>query len=300
MLKENFNELQQFLVVARERSFTRAAARLGLSQSALSHAMKALEARLNLRLLTRTTRSVSPTEAGEKLIACLEPRLDELERELGSLLHLSGQPSGSLRLSVGDHALRTLLWPKVKSFVQQYPQIHLELVADNSFVDIVEGRFDAGVRLGESIEKDMVAVRIGPDFRMVVVGAPDYFATHGVPQTPQDLQQHTCLNMRLPSAGGLYHWEFATQGKLLRVKTEGQLILNSLSERIDAAVCGLGLAFVPEDMVTQQVNDGSLTLALESWCPTFPGYYLYYPSRRQHPPVFSLLIDALRWQAPAN
>ncbi|ARU93728.1 LysR family transcriptional regulator [Tatumella citrea] len=296
MLKENFNELQQFLVVASERSFTRAAARLGVSQSALSHAMKALESRLNLRLLTRTTRSVAPTEAGEKLIACLQPRLDELERELDMLLHVSGKPSGSLRLSVSDHALRTLLWPKVKPFLQKYPQINLELVADNSFVDIVEGRFDAGIRLGESIEKDMVAVRIGPDFRMVVVGAPDYFASHGIPQIPQDLQQHICLNMRLPSVGGVYHWEFAVEGKLMRVKTEGQLILNSLSERIDAAVSGLGLAFVPEDMVTEQLNDGRLELALENWCPTFPGYYLYYPSRRQHPPAFSLLIEELRWQ----
>lgn len=298
MLKENFNELQQFLVVARERSFTRAAAKLGVSQSALSHSMKALEARLNLRLLTRTTRSVAPTKTGDKLLAYLEPRLNDMECELDTLLQVSGQPSGNLRLSVNDHALRTLLWPKVKDFLQQYPQINLELVADNRFVDIVADQYDAGIRLGESIEKDMVAVRIGPDFRMVVAGSPAYFAVHGIPQTPQDLQQHCCLNMRLPSAGGIYPWEFASQGKSLRVKVEGQLTLNSLSERIDAAVSGMGLTFVPEDMVAQQVTDGTLQTVLDAWCPVFPGYFLYYPSRRQHPPAFRQLIDALRWQAP--
>ncbi|ADO49483.1 LysR family transcriptional regulator [[Enterobacter] lignolyticus] len=294
MLKENFNELQIFLVVARERSFTRAAARLGVSQSALSHAMKALEARLNLRLLTRTTRSVAPTEAGERVIACLAPRLDELERELENIVQLNGVISGNIRLSAGEHAARRLLWPKLKPFLQAWPQINIELVVDNGFVDIVDGRFDAGVRLGESVDKDMVAVRIGPDMRMAAVGSPGYFAARGIPQTPHELQQHRCINMRLPTAGGLYHWEFEKDGKPLRVGVEGQLTFNLLAERVDAIVSGFGIGFVPEDMVQDELRAGALVRVLESWCPTFPGYYLYYPSRRQHPPAFALLIDALR------
>jgi len=295
MLKENFNELQSFLVVARERSFTKAAAKLGVSQSALSHAMKVLEARLNIRLLTRTTRSVAPTEAGERIIACLEPRLDELERELENLVQVNGIPTGNIRLSAGEHAARRLLWPKLKPFLQQYPEINVELVVDNGFVDIVDGRFDAGVRLGESVEKDMIAVRIGPDMRMALVGAPAYFAANGTPDTPHDLQHHKCINMRLPTAGGLYHWEFEKDGKPLRVRVEGQLTFNLLSERIDAALSGFGIACVPEDMIEALVASGELVHILQSWCPTFAGYYLYYPSRRQHPPAFALLIDALRY-----
>lgn len=294
MLKENFNELQVFLVVARERSFTKAAGKLGVSQSALSHAIKALEERLNLRLLTRTTRSVAPTEAGERIIACLEPRLAELEQELDALIQVNGTASGNLRLSAGEHAVRSLLWPKLKPFLRQYPQINVELVVDNGFVDIVQGRFDAGVRLGESVDKDMVAVKIGPDLRMVVVGAPAYFATNRIPQTPHDLQDHQCINMRLPTAGGLYHWEFEKEGKPLRVKVEGQLTLGPLSERIDAVLSGFGLACIPEDMVQDLVTSGELVQVLTDWCPSFPGYYLYYPSRKQHPPAFALLIDALR------
>lgn len=294
MLKENFNELQIFLVVAREKSFTKAAAKLGVSQSALSHAVKALEQRLNTRLLTRTTRSVAPTEVGEKLIACLEPRLADLEHELEILLQPNGTASGNIRLSAGEHAARCLLWPKLKPFLRQYPEINVELVVDNGFVDIVEGRFDAGIRLGESVDKDMIAVKIGPDMRMVVVGAPAYFAEHGIPQTPHELQQHRCINMRLPTAGGLYHWEFEKDGKPLRVKVEGQLTFNLLAERIDAASSGFGIACVPEDMIQNEVKSGELIQILGEWYPTFPGYYLYYPSRRQHPPAFALLIDALR------
>lgn len=294
MLKENFNELQIFLAVARERSFTRAAGKLGVSQSALSHAIKALEARLNLRLLTRTTRSVSPTEAGERIIASLEPRLAELEQELEMLLQLNGTASGNIRLSAGEHAVRSLVWPKLKPFLREYPEINVELVVDNGFVDIVDGRFDAGVRLGESVDKDMIAVRIGPDMRMAVVASPDYFAANGTPETPHDLQHHRCINMRLPTAGGLYHWEFEREGKPLRVRVEGQLTFNLLSERIDAAQSGFGIACVPEDVIAESVRCGTLVQVLESWCPTFPGYYLYYPSRKQHPPAFALMIDALR------
>lgn len=295
MLKENFNELQIFLVVARERSFTKAASKLGVSQSALSHAMKVLEERLNIRLLTRTTRSVAPTQAGERIIACLEPRIADLEQELESLVQLNGAATGNIRLSAGDHASRTLVWPKLKPFLREYPEINVELVVDNGFVDIVAGRFDAGIRLGESVDKDMVAVKIGPDMRMAVVGAPSYFAAHPVPETPHDLQHHRCINMRLPTAGGLYHWEFEREGKPLRVRVEGQVTLNLLAERIDAVLSGFGLACVPEDSVQDYVTSGGLIQVLQAWCPSFPGYYLYYPSRKQHPPAFALMIDALRY-----
>lgn len=294
MLKENFNELQIFLVVARERSFTKAAAKLGVSQSALSHGIKALEERLNIRLLTRTTRSVAPTEAGERIIACLEPRIDELEQELAALVQVNGTASGNIRLSAGEHAVRSLVWPKLKPFLREYPEIHVELVVDNGFVDIVEQRFDAGVRLGESVDKDMIAVRIGPDMRMAVVGAPAYFAANPAPDTPHDLQKHRCINMRLPTAGGLYHWEFEKEGKPLRVKVEGQLTFNVLLERIDAALCGFGIACVPVDTVQEYIGSGELIEVLQPWSPTFPGYYLYYTSRKQHPPAFALMIDALR------
>ncbi|PLR44128.1 LysR family transcriptional regulator [Chimaeribacter arupi] len=295
MLKENFNELLTFLMVAREKSFTKAAAKLGVSQSSLSHSIKALEARLNTRLLTRTTRSVAPTEIGERLMACLEPRLADLEQALASVIQLNGIAAGNIRLSAGEHAARSVLWPKLKPFLLAHPQINVELEVNNGFVDIVDDRFDAGVRLGESIHKDMVAVRIGPDMRMVVVGSPAYFAAHGTPQTPHELQQHRCINMRLPTAGGLYHWEFEKDGKPLCVRVEGQLTFNLLSERIDAVLCGFGLAFVPEDMVQDAIKSGALVQVLEAWCPLFPGYYLYYPSRKQHPAAFALMIEALRY-----
>ncbi|KAA1052024.1 LysR family transcriptional regulator [Pseudocitrobacter sp. 73] len=295
MLKENFNELQFFLAVARERSFTRAAGKLGVTQSALSHAIKALEARLNIRLLTRTTRSVAPTQMGERIIACLEPRLSELDEELEQLVQLSGATAGNIRISAGEHSAKCLVWPKLKPFLRQYPDISVELVVDNGFVNIVEGRFDAGVRLGESVDKDMIAVRIGPDVRLVVAGSPDYFARHGEPQTPHDLQHHRCINMRLPTAGGVYHWEFEKAGKQLKVKVDGQLTFNTIAERIDAAESGFGLAFIPEDSIRQEIADGRLVTVLSEWSPAFSGYYLYYPSRKQHLPAFALLIDALRY-----
>lgn len=296
MLKDNFNELQIFFAVAREQSFTKAAAKLGVSQSALSHTIKLLEERLNTRLLTRTTRSVAATEMGEKIIACLEPRLADLDHELKAIIQLNGEASGNIRISTPEHATHSLLWPKLKPFLRAYPDINVELVVDNGFVDIVDGRFDAGVRLGESVDKDMVAVRIGPDMRLAIVGSPDYFEIYGVPQTPHDLQHHRCINMRLPTAGGLYHWEFEKGGKSLRVRVDGQLILNLLCERIDAAQSGFGVACVPEDMIQQAVKSGELVQVLSDWCPTFSGYYLYYPSRKQHPPAFALLIDALRYR----
>ncbi|EPW5455481.1 LysR family transcriptional regulator [Enterobacter hormaechei] len=294
MLKDNFNDLLSFMVVARERSFTRAAAQLGVSQSALSHAMRNLEARLEVRLLTRTTRSVAPTEAGEQLFMRLSPHLLEIEQELTALRDTRDKPAGNIRLTAGEHAMSAVLWPVLKPFMAQYPDINVEVTVDDGLTDIVDGRFDAGVRLGEQVAKDMIAIRIAPDMRMAVVGSADYLHRFGVPETPEQLDQHRCINMRLPTRGGLYAWEFERDGRELRVRVEGQLILNSLPQRIDAAENGLGLAYVPEDAVQDALAEGRLVRVLEAWCPAFAGYHLYYPSRRQHTSAFSLLIAALR------
>jgi len=294
MLKDNFNDLLSFMVVARERSFTRAAAQLGVSQSALSHAMRNLEARLEVRLLTRTTRSVAPTEAGEQLFMRLSPHLLEIEQELTALRDTRNKPAGNIRLTAGEHAMSAVLWPVLKPFMAQYPDINVEVTVDNGLTDIVDGRFDAGVRLGEQVAKDMIAVRIAPDMRMAVVGAADYLHRFGVPETPEQLEQHRCMNMRLPTHGGLYAWEFEQDGREIRVRVDGQLILNSLPQRIDAAVNGLGLAYVPEDAILDALAEGRLVRVLEDWCPVFTGYHLYYPSRRQHTTAFALLIEALR------
>ncbi len=294
MLKDNFNDLLSFMVVARERSFTRAAAQLGVSQSALSHAMRKLEARLEVRLLTRTTRSVAPTEAGEQLFMRLSPHLLEIEQELTALRDTRDRPAGNIRLNAGEHAMSTVLWPVLKPFMAQYPDINVEVTVDNGLTDIVDGRFDAGVRLGEQVAKDMIAVRIAPDMRMAVVGSAEYLQRFGIPKTPEQLDQHRCINMRLPTRGGLYAWEFERDGRELRVRVDGQLILNSLPQRIDAAENGLGLAYVPQDAVQDALAKGRLVGVLEAWCPAFTGYHLYYPSRRQHTTAFALLIAALR------
>ncbi|MDI3426642.1 LysR family transcriptional regulator [Enterobacter sp. V87_3] len=296
MLKDNFNDLLSFMVVARERSFTRAAAQLGVSQSALSHAMRNLEARLEVRLLTRTTRSVAPTEAGERLLMRLSPHLLEIEQELTALRDTRDRPAGNIRLTAGEHAMSAVLWPVLKPFMTQYPDIHVEVTVDNGLTDIVDGRFDAGVRLGEQVAKDMIAVRIATDMRMAVVGSADYFERYGTPDTPEQLQHHRCINMRLPTRGGLYAWEFERDGRALRVRVDGQLTLNNLPQRIDAAESGLGLAYVPEDTVREALDQGRLLRVLEAWCPPFDGYHLYYPSRRQHTTAFSLLVDALRYR----
>ena len=296
MLKDNFNDLLSFIVVARERSFTRAAAQLGVSQSALSHAMRNLEARLDVRLLTRTTRSVVPTEAGEQLLMRLTPHLLEIEQELTALRDRRDRPAGNIRLSAGEHAMSAVLWPVLKPFMAHYPDINIEVTVDNGLTDIVDGRFDAGVRLGEQIAKDMVAVRIAPDMQMAVVGSAAYFAKNGMPETPEQLEHHRCINMRLPTLGGLYAWEFTHDGREIRVRVDGQLTLNSLPQRLDAALAGLGLAYVPEESAAAQLADGRLTRVLESWCPSFEGYHLYYPSRRQHTTAFTLLVEALRNQ----
>ncbi|WP_145586958.1 LysR family transcriptional regulator [Yersinia kristensenii] len=296
MLKENFNDLISFLMVARERSFTKAAAKLGVSQSALSHSIRGLEERLELRLLTRTTRSVAPTEAGERLANSLEPRFAEIESELDALSEMRARPAGNIRVTAGEHAVDSVLWPVLKSFLAEYADIKVEITVDNSLTDIVTGRFDAGIRLGEQVAKDMVAVRIGPDMSMAVVGSPSYLAKYGVPTTPADLQNHRCINMRLPTMGGLYAWEFEKEGRELKVRVEGQLTFNSLRQRIEAAMIGFGLTMVPEDAVRAEIASGNLVRVLEEWCEPFPGYYLYYPSRRQHTTAFSLFVDALRYQ----
>lgn len=296
MLKDNFNDLYYLTVVAQERSFTRAAAKLGVSQSALSHAIKGLEERLDIRLLTRTTRSVAPTEAGERLINTIAPRFSEIESELTSLTEMRDRVAGNIRINLGEHALQSTVWPALKPFLNAYPDINVELTTDNSLTDIVSGRFDAGVRLGEQVAKDMVAVRIGPDWRMLVVGSPDYFARNGRPATPHDLQHHRCINIRLPTLGGLYAWEFSRDGQDLRVRVEGQLTFNNLPARIDAAISGMGLAFVPEDTVADALAEGKLEAVLEPWCEPFQGYYLYYPSRKQHTQAFARLIEALRYK----
>ncbi len=296
MPRENLNDLLAFLAVARERSFTRAAAQLGVSQSALSHTIRGLEERLGLRLLTRTTRSVAPTEAGERLILSIGPRLEEIDAELAALSALRDKPAGTVRITVGEHSADTVLWPAVAKLMPDYPDIRVEIIVDYTLTDIVAERYDAGVRLGEQVAKDMIAVRIGPDMRMAVVGSPAYFARRPPPRTPQDLTVHNCINMRLPTYGGLYAWEFERDGRELKVRVEGQLVFNTGALRLNAVLDGLGLAYMPEDQVRDHVAAGRLIRVLEDWCAPFPGYHLYYTSRRQCSPALSLLIDALRYR----
>ncbi len=297
MPRENVNDLLAFLAVARERSFTRAAAKLGVSQSALSHTIRGLEARLGLRLLARTTRSVASTEAGERLLRSVGPRFDEIDAELAALSELREKPAGAIRITAAEHPAEAILWPVLAKLLPDTPDIKVEIVIDYGLTDIVAERFDAGVRLGEQVAKDMIAVRIGPDMRMAVVGAPSYFAARKPPRTPQDLTAHDCINIRLPTYGGLYAWEFEKGGRELKVRVEGQLVFNNIALRVNAALAGFGLAYLPEDRVQTHLAEGRLIRVLEDWCPPFSGYHLYYPSRRQHSPAFALLIDALRYRA---
>jgi DNA-binding transcriptional LysR family regulator len=296
MPRDNFNDLLAFITVAREGSFTRAAAQLGVSQSALSHAIRALEARLGLRLLTRTTRSVSPTEAGERLLTTVAPRFDEIETELAALSELRDKPAGTIRITTAEHAANAILWPRLAKFLPQYPDIHVEITIDYGLTDIVAERYELGVRLGDQVAKDMIAVRISPELRMAVVGSPAYFSKRPQPQTPQDLTAHDCINLRLPTYGSLLAWEFGRDGNDLKVHVQGQLVFNSSSPMLNAALAGFGLAYVPEDMVQTHLAEGTLIRVLDDWCAPFPGYHLYYPSRRQSSPAFALLIDALRYQ----
>jgi len=294
MRGSDLGDLAAFLAVAEERSFTRAAARLGASQSALSHTVRRLETRLGLRLLNRTTRSVAPTEAGERLLRTLRPAFDQIDVELTSLGELRDKPSGTIRITATDHAADTILWPTISQLLPQYPDIKVEIDTDYGLTDIVADRYDAGVRFGDQVAKDMIAVRIGPDFRMAVVGAPSYFAARPEPKSPRDLINHSCINFRQPTAGGLYAWEFEKRGRELRVRVDGQLIFNRTPPMLSAARAGFGLAYLMDDMVQADLASGRLTRVLADWCPPFSGYHLYYPSRRQPSPAFSLLVNALR------
>lgn len=300
MARRNLNDLLSFVTVAREGSFTRAAALLGVTQSALSQAISGLEARLEIRLLTRTTRSVSPTAAGERLLHAIGYRFDEIEAELDELSELRDKPTGTVRITCGDHVLRTTLLPKVAPLLHQYPDIKVEFDVNYGLRDIVADRFDAGVRLGDTIDKDMIAVPIGPQLRMAAVAAPDYFAKRAKPKVPQDLTQHSCINIRFPTHGGLYVWEFERKGKQVNVRVEGQVTLNSTPHVVLAALQGLGIAFLPEDEFAPYIEEGRLVRVLEDWCAPFEGYYLYYPSRRQPSPAFSLVVDAVRSQDAAG
>jgi DNA-binding transcriptional LysR family regulator len=300
MSGENLKDLMAFLAVAREQSFTRAAAKLGVSQSALSQTIRGLEARLGLRLLSRTTRSVAPTEAGERLVQTLGPRFEEIDAELAALSELRDKPAGAIRITAGDHAIRSVLWPKLAKFLPGYPDIKVEITVDYGLTDIVAERYDAGVRWGEQVAKDMIALRIGPDIRFAVVAAKPYLEKRPLPETPQDLIAHTCINLRLPTYGGLYAWEFEKDGREVKVRVEGQLVFNSIFQILDAALAGFGLAYVPEDLAQPHVAKGRLKRVLEDWCPPWPGYHLYYPSRRQSSPAFALLVDALRYGGLAS
>ncbi|MBS7778020.1 LysR family transcriptional regulator [Acidovorax sp. CCYZU-2555] len=294
MLRRNFNDLLSFVTVAREGSFTRAASVLGVTQSALSQAISGLEARLDIRLLTRTTRSVSLTAAGERLLKTLGHRFDEIETELDALTALRDKPAGMVRITCGEQVLRSILLPKLTPLLHAYPDIQVEFDVDYGLRNIVADRFDAGVRLGSTIDKDMIAVAISPPFRMAVAGAPDYFEKHPVPKTPRDLVGHNCINQRMQTAGGLFAWDFARRGKPLNVRVQGQMIFNTSLSIVDAAVAGLGLAHLPEQEFTPHLEQGRLQRVLEDWCPALPGFYLYYPSRRQPSPAFSLVVEALR------
>lgn len=294
MPRHDFNDFLWFMALARERSFTRAAAKLGVAQSTLSHTIKRLETRMGLRLVARTTRSVALTDEGARLLEALAPRLDAIDADIEALLSARDLPSGTVRITLSDHALTTVVWPKLGRVIKQYPDIRIELIADNGFRNIIEDGFDAGVRLGESLEKDMVALRISPDWRLVVVASPDYFRAHPPPDDPRALLGHNCINTRHSSSSGLYAWEFGKDGEELRVRVEGQLIFNSSLPMIDAALNGLGVAYLPEDLVQGHIGAGRLIQVLDDWCPLFPGYFLFYPSRRQNSVAFTVVANALR------
>jgi DNA-binding transcriptional LysR family regulator len=296
MQRENLNDILAFLAVARERSFARAAAKLGVSQSALSHTISGMEARLGLRLLTRTTRSVLPTEVGQRLLEKVAPRLEEVEAELAAIRELRKKPGGTIRITATEHAADAVLLPKLTKLLRLYPEIKIEITIDYGLTDIVAQRYDAGVRSGEQVARDMVAVRIAPDMRMAVVGAPPYFKTRPEPKTPQELIDHNCITLRLPH-GGLYAWEFEKGGRALRVRVDGQLTYNTSAQMLNAAVAGLGLAYVPEGMAQPHLAKGRLKRVLEEWCLPYSGYHLYYPSRRQSSAAFALLVDALRYRS---
>ena len=296
MPRTHLPDLNAFMAVARERSFTRAAAQLGVSPSALSQTVRSLEEQLGVRLLTRTTRSVAPTAAGEKLIGTVGHHLEAIEDGLAVLSDLRDKPAGTIRITVVDHAAETILWPALSNFLAAYPEVQVDLIIDNTLRDIVAERFDAGIRMGERVARDMIAVRIGPDIRMAAVATPAYFEQHGRPRTPQDLATHNCINLRLSTLGGVYAWELEKGTREINVRVEGQLTVNDISVIRHAALEGVGLAFMPEDLAQPHIEAGALVRVLADWTPPFPGYYLYYPSRRQQSTAFTLLVEALRYR----
>lgn len=297
MRRQNVNDLLAFIAVAREQSFTRAAARLGVSQSALSYTIRTLEERLGLRVLTRTTRSVALTQAGERLLGSIGPRFDEIERDIQALGEMRDKPAGTVRINSVEHAAETILWPAMARLLPQYPDVNVEIISDYGLIDIVAERYDAGVRLGEQVDKDMIAMRIGPDFQQAVVGAPAYFDGRTLPGTPQELTEHQCINMRLPTHGGFYIWEFRNDGRELKARVQGRAVFNSISLIRQAALDGLGLAYLPLDVVEPEITAGRLLRVLDDWCTPRPGYHLYYPSRRQPSPAFALVLEALRYHS---
>jgi len=296
MARANANDLIAFITVAQERSFTRAAAKLGVSPSALSHTMRGLEERLGLRLLTRTTRSVTPTEAGERLLRTIAPRFEEIDSELAALSELREKPAGTIRITADEHAVSSVLWPALRKLLRDYPDIKVEIVTDYGLTDIVAARYDAGVRLGGIVAKDMIAVPIGPDMSMAAVASPSYFADRSKPRAPPDLTTHNCINLRLPTHGGLYAWEFEKNGRELRARVEGQLVFNSITPILEAALDGFGVAYLPLDQVQPYLDNGRLIQVLSDWSPPFSGYHLYYPSRRQSTAAFTKVVEALRYR----
>lgn len=296
MPRENLHDLLAFVAVARERSFTRAAAQLGVSQSTLSHTIKALEERLSVRLLTRTTRSVSPTQAGERLLNTLAPRFEEIEAELAALREERDRPAGTIRITATDYAANTLLWPRLAKVLPDYPELQVEVSIDYALRDIVEDRFDIGVRSGDQVAKDMIAVRVGPDRRMAMVASPAYLERHRAPATPQQLMEHRCINLRLPTYGGLLPWNLERRGQPLQVRVEGQVIATNTYQKLETALAGLGIAMLPEDLVLPHVEAGRLRWVLEEWFPPLPGQHAYYPSRRQSSRALQVVIEAIRWR----
>lgn len=294
MPHEPIADLVALIAVAREKSFTRAAARMNVSPSALSHTIRNLEERLGVRLLNRTTRSVSPTEAGERLLSAIGPKFDDIRQALSQLGELRDKPSGTIRISTVDHAAETVLWPSLSRFLAKYPDVSVELTIENTLTDIVGDKYDAGIRMGERVARDMIAVPIGPPIRLAAVAAPGYFAKHPKPKTPKDLEDHACINMRLPTLGGIYAWEFEKGSREVNVRVEGQLTVNDIAVIRRAALSGVGLAFIPEDIIERDLKSEKLVRVLSDWTPPFPGYHLYYPSRRQQSVAFTALVEALR------
>ena len=300
MRRDNVNDYLAFIAVAREQSFTKAAAQLGVSQSALSYTIRTLEAKLGLRLLTRTTRSVALTEAGERLLSVIGPHFDEIETGIAALSAMRDKPAGNVRITTVEHAAETILWPKLAPLLANYPDIGVEIISEYGLKDIVADRYDAGVRLGEQVDQDMISVPISRDFRFAVVGSPAYFAARPIPETPQDLTAHSCIKLRLPTHGGFYIWDFFKDGRELKVRIQGRAAFNTVGMMRQAALDGFGLAYLPDDQVRGLIDEGRLVQVLADWSPPRPAYHLYYPSRRQHSPAFALVIEALRYRSQAD